>query len=578
MSELILRVEYLTGRVVATAYHDREWAEWPPHPSRVYSAFVAHWAESEEKSDEERVALEWLASLGAPRIYASAASRRFVVPHFVPVNDIGVLSKTSSDEARLEELRKKRDELAEELEEAKKTGDSKISAKLEKSLAKAEKKLANEEDKFEAKKLKEQSSIAGSKVTTDGLKAAAELLPEGRGKQPRTFPSASPHEPRVFFYWDAEEAGLKKHRTALDMLAARIARIGHSSSFVACAFVSEGPTFNWEPDEQGSEIFRIPEEEQLTLLEEAFSLHREIEQRVLPCRFQGYRSVCQEPSAHEATLGVFSEDWLVFRRIGGERFPATAGIRIARAMRGALMNYADEPLPELLSGHLPDGSVSSKTHLAIVPLPFVGHQHASGELLGLALIPPKDTDESALASVYEAVSVWEDSVRIKLDDEFIDCPPLRLTLGRAGSFEIERIAWGNAPTKTLRPATWCAPSHQWVTVTPIALDRVPGDLFSRDRSKSEEAHRNAEEIVARACEHIGLPRPSRVQIHPSVPVIGALKARDYPPYPEEDKKPRRVKVHARLEFSVPIRGPLLLGAGRYLGLGLCMPLHDRRGD
>ena len=31
---LALRIELLTGRYVATAYDDRNTAEWPPHPAR----------------------------------------------------------------------------------------------------------------------------------------------------------------------------------------------------------------------------------------------------------------------------------------------------------------------------------------------------------------------------------------------------------------------------------------------------------------------------------------------------------------------------------------------------------------
>jgi len=30
-------------------------------------------------------------------------------------------------------------------------------------------------------------------------------------------------------------------------------------------------------------------------------------------------------------------------------------------------------------------------------------------------------------------------------------------------------------------------------------------------------------------------------------------------------------VHADIEFPAPVRGPVLIGAGRYLGYGLCLP-------
>ena len=37
---------------------------------------------------------------------------------------------------------------------------------------------------------------------------------------------------------------------------------------------------------------------------------------------------------------------------------------------------------------------------------------------------------------------------------------------------------------------------------------------------------------------------------------------------------QRVLVHATLAFGAPVRGPILLSAGRYFGLGLFRPLGD----
>lgn len=574
MSELILRVEYLTGRAIATAYHDRNLAEWPPHPARLYSALVAHWHESEEKSAGERAALKWLAKLGPPRIYASAASRRSVVPTYVPVNDTAVLKRFGAETARLEKLEDDMRVLEVELAKAKGAGDTKDIKKLEKTFFRAQKSIENARKKIQADKEADQATLSATKIGEGAPKSAQQLLPEFRSKQPRTFPSVSLHEPAVFFFWDVEDGALEEHRQPLKMLTARVSRLGHSSSLVSCALADEGPAFNWEPDAQGTEILRIPEENQIELLESAYTFHQGVELRVLPCRFQGYRAV-HEGGEWEQASSTFSDDWLVFRRIG-DRFPATAAPSIARAMRGALMSYSTDPPPELLTGHGPDGSVSTTTHLAIVPLPFVGHPHATGDLMGIALIPPRDVDPGELARIYDAVTEWEATARAEDDDDGIDCPPLRLTLGRSGVYEIERIAWGNSPAKTLRPSNWCASAREWITATPIALDRIPGDLFSRSPQKAAEAYRNAEESIARSCEHIGLPRPIRVEVHPSVPLVGATKARYYPPFPEGENKKRRAKVHARIEFDQPVTGPILLGAGRYLGLGLCMPLRERR--
>lgn len=38
----------------------------------------------------------------------------------------------------------------------------------------------------------------------------------------------------------------------------------------------------------------------------------------------------------------------------------------------------------------------------------------------------------------------------------------------------------------------------------------------------------------------------------------------------------RPLVHAVIKFGEDVQGPVILGAGRFFGLGLCLPLADRR--
>lgn len=84
-----LRVTYLTGRVYSAVFEDGDdkvEPEWPPHPSRLFSALVAAWGDGGAEQDL-RPALLWLENQGAPTIYASDCTRRKVLPVFVPVND-----------------------------------------------------------------------------------------------------------------------------------------------------------------------------------------------------------------------------------------------------------------------------------------------------------------------------------------------------------------------------------------------------------------------------------------------------------------------------------------------------------
>jgi len=93
-----LEVEFLSGRVYATDFRERDVSEWPPHPSRLFSALVAAFYESGLDSDL-RTSLVWLEEQKSPDIWAgsfvtrleSAAGSRFNQPKtprsFVPIND-----------------------------------------------------------------------------------------------------------------------------------------------------------------------------------------------------------------------------------------------------------------------------------------------------------------------------------------------------------------------------------------------------------------------------------------------------------------------------------------------------------
>jgi CRISPR-associated protein Csb2 len=237
------------------------------------------------------------------------------------------------------------------------------------------------------------------------------------------------------------------------------------------------------------------------------------------------------------------------------------------------MSHGAEPLPEILTGHHPDGEPSQKPHAAMVPLPFVGSEHATGLVLGIAIVPPRDSDPGERSQLFEALGRWEEAARTISDDEWLETPELELRLGARGVLILERVAWGRAPVATLQSETWCRPSARWLSATPVALDRNPGNLFSKDPAVAAKAFETASTIIAESCTRIGLPRPERVDVLPSVTMPGVAKARSFAPFPVDPRKTRRVKVHALLEFAEPVHGPILIGAGRYLGLGLFRPFH-----
>jgi CRISPR-associated protein Csb2 len=195
----------------------------------------------------------------------------------------------------------------------------------------------------------------------------------------------------------------------------------------------------------------------------------------------------------------------------------------------------------------------------------------------MALALPRECPPSERRAVLRALGQLENRYRTPEDDE---APTLRLELGESGSLELQRVVWG-APSRTLRPGRWCRASHRWATVTPIALDRNPGDLHDSNPERRRAAFSEAEAIVREAVRRVAPAATAalvELDVVRSCVVSGTTKPRDFPRFPIDRGRPQRVLVHARLVFARPLRGPLLLGAGRYQGLGLCLPVDDRQSE
>lgn len=557
-------IELLSGRYVASAYNDRDRVEWPPHPSRLFSALVATWADGDPytpSGESEAEALRWLEQQPAPEILAStvgAAGARDVVPVFVPVNDVSLVIPPS---------REKLDEAEGAFEAAL---DAKEKLRAEKAVHKLEQRLVADTVK---------AIGAPSKIGKSDAASAEKLVSDRRMRQERTFPTATPEFPYFAFVWRDAEAPEHVCRS-LERLLARLVRLGHSSSFVRASIVREeaiGELANrvagYYPDEEQGELsIRWVGVGQFDQLGRAFDFHRETEPRVLAARFVRYRQGERRDRQRQAG-GVFTDNFIVLARVGGPRLPITSVVGVARQLRRALMSYADEPIHEMISGHKVDGEASETPHLAVVPLPVVSGPHADGAILGISLVLPRDVDDRARLSVMRALGRFEQHGRL---DDSTDAPVISLRLGDAGELELQRVAWGEDRRSTLQARTWCRASKRWASATPVALDRNPGDLQHPDVEKRAVAFREATESVLEAVKRIGLPAPIEVDVLRSCVLPGTAKPRVYPRFPIDHERPQRVLVHVRLVFSEEVRGPILIGAGRYHGLGLFLPVDDRR--
>lgn len=546
---LAIEVNFLTGRFVATAHNDREASEWPPHPARLFSALVASWADAGEGYAEREV-LEWLEAQQPPSLVASAADPRRVVSYFVPVNDSRVISG-SWYERRSRNLDDLEDQFDEELDCS--------GGELTKKAERLRNKIVRELD------VEDQVSRTG----TTAVESALELLPEGRGKQERHFPSVTPSEPRVTFVWPDAECS-DATRASLGQLLGRVTRLGHSSSLVSCRIVGNPPLPNWTPG-GGSHVLRCTGPGQLAALQERFQQHQAIKPRSLPFSAVRYSNMPSEPSSPAPLQPDTSGGWIVFEfllKSQSRRFPSTRAIEVATTMRAAIMSHAEDPIPERLSGHQSDGAPTLEPHVAFLPLPYVGFEHSDGRLMGLAMSLPSSLDEASQRATLRAIGRWEHQAGSEAE--------LTLRFGSSGILQLKRRI-GPIDLISIRPELWQKSSSRWVSATPVALPTHPGPLGRGSAAARAKAWARAEKAVAASCRHVGLPEPLQVEVSLDPFIRGARPAGDFPPFRQRsrDGKPvARRLVHAALVFDQPVKGPLVLGAGRFFGLGLMRPIVE----
>lgn len=575
-----IAVELLADRYTATRFNDRNNPEWPPHPARLFSAMVAAWADNDEPDRAERAALQWLEEQDPPAIHCGEGRQRRVVTHFVPVNDPTALARESVVSGTYSALSDARDVLA----RARRSGEDQAIRRAEAALVKAETKAKSDASRAGKATGRESAKIAA---------AVAEMLPESRGKQGRTYPSVIPDKATVWFAWADARAGTSTVN-ALDAVLSRVARLGHSSTLVSCRCVTDSPPPTWVPGRGEDQVrLRVPRAGLLDRLEQAFSSHHGEEPRTLPAGMMDYRRPGgKRRSARSPLLGG---DWYVLG-ITGRRLPAAVQtLTITRAVRASLLAHGRQPPPEILSGHRGiKGKESTppldRPHLAVVPLLNAGNPYSDGAMHGVALVLPSECSDGDRAALEQALRSWSAADFDLLLPRGANNHSIRLQMEDLGVESSERApVWLEdslaARRRTTRRDYWCRESRRWLTITPVALDRFPGSLSSVNPRLRDRAEAEATESVAMACVYAGLAnRPDEIRVSirldspltgiPASPAGASRNSRGshrYPGYRTGSGTPRAC-VHAEIEFPEPVRGPVLIGAGRYFGYGFCRPV------
>lgn len=329
---------------------------------------------------------------------------------------------------------------------------------------------------------------------------------------PRYLPNVLPDKSVCTYIWN--EVSLAQ-RNEISKIAQDITHIGRASSLVRAQVVSDKlPEPNLVPDVNGSKIFRVPSEGRLRDLQQAFDA--------------GMRGpTAQTLSYRETNINYPIMRWFDLMILRPNRqLDGQNTVRWCESLRKAMMASIAEDIPPLISGH------GSERRIAWTAIPDVGHKYAQAGILGLGCWLPTDIsgNESAL--------LWQHLNKIKNLN------------GTCLVHDLKGL-------KGLQFNTWANPSHIWGTVTPIALDRWPKRNYS------------AEQIIVESIERQGLPAPLSIECSSQSAFFGAS-----PTFRYKTRNQNRLLTHAVIRWNKLVGGPLLLGAERFFGGGLCRPIFN----
>lgn len=212
-------------------------------------------------------------------------------------------------------------------------------------------------------------------------------------------------------------------------------------------------------------------------------------------------------------------------------------ITMGAMVRHALIRNSPTELASFVSGH-PDDENMKNQRLSWVPLPSVGHNQADGRIRRVMILSPRNESwerhEEAVFGVRLA-SIEREGKEVALIQEV---------------FEADGAI-----------APYFCESREWYSVTPVIL---PGFTSTGRCQSGKVVPKKIANLVQKAFRREGYPEIEEVwtqkaPFHPAGLVVSQYKTARYMNY---------AKLHVRVRFIKPVRGPVLVGVGRHYGLGL----------
>jgi CRISPR-associated protein Csb2 len=390
----------------------------------------------------------------------------------------------------------------------------------------------------------------------------------------------------VHYHWPLNaKAMTSKHLNILSDAAARVSYLGRAEDRAEVALILADtleslPLVRWQPDPNGDALLWVTKPGTTDGLEERHTAIVAPRETRKPAQ-RWMRRVAYADDAPRARQPIAIAIFQLFPADDDPDANAlacdaeSAGLW-RKFLRRQIVKLADDAenwddhtlAQELLTGHSAPGQRATRPHLAIVPLPTINRARtADGRVRRVALLGYAAPEVAA-----QAVPIYE--TLFKALDDLIESEdtPLR----RHGKVVPVRLVRNAASADKVWPQ-YTGKSRVWCSIIPVAIARgfkVPKFHPDGRELTANECHRRKlnewEKLLRDSLRHIGLP-PELIAactidstMSPLVP--RSSRSENYRPPGES-----AVLTHVRLEFPSEIRGPLLVGDRRYLGLGLFAP-------